>query len=213
MKTDALIRSLAENVKAVPRYAVGRRLAIGLVGGGVISLVAIMLSLGIRPDLLLAMQGFSFWVKWTYTISLGIGAIIVTARLARPDAGRLRHLWLLAVPVALLALLGVAEMSRTPPGDWLAMWLGRSWRDCPRNVLLLSMPIFVGLLWAYRHFAPTNLRAAGAGAGLAAGAFGAAVYCIHCPEVSAIFVLTWYTLGIALATALGALIGPRVMRW
>jgi hypothetical protein len=27
------------------------------------------------------------------------------------------------------------------------------------------------------------------------------------------FVATWYTLGIGLAGALGALLGPRVLRW
>ena len=34
-----------------------------------------------------------------------------------------------------------------------------------------------------------------------------------CPEASAIFVLTWYTLGIGLAAGLGALLGPRLLRW
>jgi hypothetical protein len=152
-------------------------------------------------------------MKWLYTVSLGIGAIVVTARLARPDARRMRHIWLLGLPFLLLAVIGVAELLRTPPAEWLSMWLGQSWRHCPRNVLILSMPIFVGLLWSFRRLAPTNLRAAGAAAGLAAGAFGAALYCLHCPEVSAIFVLTWYTLGIGIATSIGALVGPRVLRW
>jgi hypothetical protein len=80
-------------------------------------------------------------------------------------------------------------------------------------VLLLAIPIFVGLLWSFRRLAPTRLRAAGAAAGLAAGAFSATIYCLHCPEVSAVFVLTWYSLGIVLASALGALVGPRLLRW
>jgi hypothetical protein len=80
-------------------------------------------------------------------------------------------------------------------------------------VLALSLPIFVGLLWSYRRFAPTHLRAAGATAGLSAGAWAATLYCLHCPEVSAMFVLTWYSLGIGLATLLGALVGPRLLRW
>jgi hypothetical protein len=57
------------------------------------------------------------------------------------------------------------------------------------------------------------LRAAGAVAGLAAGAFAATVYCLHCQEVSALFVLTWYSLGILLAASVGALLGPRLLRW
>jgi hypothetical protein len=93
------------------------------------------------------------------------------------------------------------------------MWLGKSWIFCPWLVLLLAAPIFVGLLWSFRRLAPTRLRAAGAVAGLAAGAWAATVYCLHCPEVSALFVLTWYSLGIALAAGAGALLGPRLLRW
>jgi hypothetical protein len=84
---------------------------------------------------------------------------------------------------------------------------------CPFYVLALAVPIFAGLLWSFRRLAPTRLRAAGAAAGLAAGAWAATIYCLHCPEASAIFVLTWYTLGIVLAAAIGALLGPRVLRW
>ncbi|KQX20710.1 MULTISPECIES: DUF1109 domain-containing protein [unclassified Sphingomonas] len=213
MNTDALIRSLAENVKAVPRHAVGRRLALGIFAGAVVSLVAILSGLGIRPDLILAMQGSSFWVKWAYTASLGIGAIAMIARLARPDTVRLRWMWLIAVPIVLLAGLAALEMAHAPPAEWLAMWLGHSWKQCPWLVLMLSAPIFVGLLWSFRRLAPTRLRLAGATAGLAAGACAATLYCLHCPEVSAIFVLTWYTLGIGLAAAIGAILGPRLLRW
>ena len=112
-----------------------------------------------------------------------------------------------------LAGIGIVELARTPRGEWLAMWLGKTWMVCPWLVLALSAPIFVGLLWSFRKLAPTRLRAAGAAAGLSAGAFAATIYCLHCPEVSAIFVLTWYSLGIVLAAAIGALVGPRLLRW
>jgi hypothetical protein len=159
------------------------------------------------------MRGTAFWIKWSYTFSLAVAAVVMVVQLARPDSARLRWAWLLVVPVSLLAILGVAELARTPPGEWLAMWLGHSWMICPWLVLALAMPIFIGLLWSFRRLAPTRLRAAGAAAGLAAGAFAATVYCMHCPEVSAIFVLTWYSLGILLAASLGALLGPRLLRW
>lgn len=213
MNTDDLIAQLSREVPAVPRRAVGLRLALGILAGALVSGAAVALVLGIRPDLGLAMRGTAFWIKWGYTFSLALAAIVMTVQLARPDSARLRWTWLLAVPVVLLAGLGVAELARTPPALWLAMWLGHSWMICPWLVLALAMPIFIGLLWSFRRLAPTRLRAAGAAAGLAAGAFAATVYCIHCPEVSAIFVLTWYSLGILLAASLGALLGPRLLRW
>ena len=38
-------------------------------------------------------------------------------------------------------------------------------------------------------------------------------YSLGCTEGSLTFVSIWYTAGVALATAFGALIGPRVLRW
>ncbi len=213
MNTDDLIAELAGDVPAVKRSAVGRRLVMGIAAGAAVSASYALLMWGARPDLGVAMHGFSFWMKWAYTISLAFGALTLTAQLARPETRRLRWLWLLAIPVLLLAGMGVFELLRTPQTQWLAMWLGHSWKTCPWRVLTLAAPIFIGLLWSFRRLAPTRLRLAGAAAGLAAGAFAATVYCLHCPEASAIFVLTWYSLGILLAASFGALVGPRLLRW
>ena len=213
MNTDQLIESLTANVAPVSRHSVGQRLALGVGIGAFISLFVTAFILGVRPDMGTAMYDFSFWMKWAYTASISAAAIYATARLSRPDPGNMRRLWLLAIPICLLAIVGVVELMRTPSGDWLAMWLGQSWQQCSGTVLALSGPIFIGLLWSFRRLAPTRLRAAGAAAGLAAGAFAATVYCLHCAEVSAIFVLTWYSLGILLAASTGALVGPRLLRW
>ena len=211
--TEELIQSLARNVPAVRRHAVVWRIVSGMLGGGVVTGALTVAVLGVRPDLHAALHGFSFWMKWIYTASLGIAAVTAAVHLARPTGRSLRSLWVLAVPVLLLGGLGIGELARTPARDWLAMWLGHSWKACPWIVLMLAIPIFVGLLWAFRALAPMRLRAAGATAGLAAGAWAATLYCLHCPEVSAIFVLTWYSLGILLAAALGAVLGPRLLRW
>lgn len=213
MDTELLIQALTRDVPRVRRHAVAWRLIVGILGGGIVTGALVATLLGIRPDLHAALHGSSFWVKWTYTASLGVAAVFATSRLARPTGRSLQLLWLLAVPVLLLAGIGAGELARTPAHDWLGMWLGASWKVCPWLVLILSLPLFLGLVWSFRRLAPTRLRAAGATAGLAAGAWAATLYCLHCPEVSAVFVLTWYSLGILLATALGAVVGPRLMRW
>jgi len=213
MNTEDLIQSLSMTLRPVPRRALGRRIGFGMLGGAVITFALVVSILGIRPDLHQAMLGFSFWMKWIYTASLGIGSVVAVTRLSRPNPTSLRWLWLLAIPVLLLAGIGIGELANTPSSGWLAMWLGQSWMICPWLVLTLAMPIFIGLLWSFRRLAPTQLRAAGAAAGLAAGAWAATIYCVHCPETSAIFVLTWYSLGILLAAGVGALVGPRLMRW
>lgn len=213
MKTEQLIAALSADVTRVPRYAVVGRIACGILGGGLVAIAVMVGILGVRPDLPFAMQDFSFWMKWIYTSSLGIGALCAVNRLARPAPGSLRGLWILVTPVLVLAGVGIGELARTPTDEWLSLWLGRSWRVCPWVVLTLAAPILVGLLWSFRKLAPTRLRPAGAVAGLAAGALAATIYCLHCAEVSAIFVLTWYSMGILPAAAAGAFFGPRFMRW
>lgn len=213
MDTQQLIESLSRDVAPVAPHALVKRLGLGIFLGGVVTTALVVWMLGIRPDLANAMHGFSFWMKWTYTISLGMGTAYALTRLARPTPSSLRGLWLLGIPVLVLAGIGIGELVYTPPSDWLAMWLGGTWMVCPWLVLSLAAPIFIGLLWSFRKLAPMSLRAAGAAAGLAAGAWAAAIYCLQCPEASAIFVLTWYTLGIVLAAGVGAVLGPRLMRW
>lgn len=213
MKTEDLISALAADVPPVPRHSLSRRLIAGLVSGGLLTLAAVGLGLGFRADLWLAMHGGMFWVKWLYTGSLALCATLATLRLARPDAGVAGWLWVACLPVLGLMLISVQELASVPSSQWLAMWLGMSWKVCSTNVFLLSLPIFGGLLWSFRRLAPTRLRLAGATAGLTAGAWGATLYCLHCPESAAIFVLTWYTLGMAAAAAGGALLGPRLLRW
>lgn len=210
---EQLIATLSQDLRPVSRYALVRRVMLGIAAGGLVTAAMVALTLGIRPDLDAAMHGFAFWMKWSYTLSLALVAFYAVTRLARPTLSPESSLWLLAIPVLVLAGIGVGELARTPAADWTAMWLGQSWTYCPWLVLTLAAPIFTGLLWSFRKLAPTRLRAAGATAGLCAGAWAATIYCLHCPEVSAIFVLTWYSLGIALAALIGALLGPRLLRW
>lgn len=90
---------------------------------------------------------------------------------------------------------------------------GATWRTCPFNIAALATPALLALLWALRGAAPTRPAWAGAVAGLLAGALAVLVYALHCPEMAAPFVAVWYVVGMAIPTALGALLGPRLLRW
>jgi hypothetical protein len=112
-----------------------------------------------------------------------------------------------------LAAIAAMRWAAAPAGDSKAFWMGTSWWQCPAYVAALALPVFVGLMWAMSRLAPTRLRAAGAAVGLVSGGTGATIYALHCSESSPGFVLLWYSLGLAAATLLGAVAGPRLLRW
>jgi len=213
MDTDTLIDMLAADTAPVGRHVARTRIALGMAAALAIVLVLVAATLGFRPDLDIAMAGNMFWMKLAFSGSLTLVAVSALTVLVRPEARPPRWLWLAVVPVALFGLMAAQEGMTLPAADWRALWLGRSWQKCPWLIVAFALPVGAVLTFIVRRFAPTRLRATGAVIGLAAGASSALLYSLHCPETGATFVVTWYALGIALATALGALLGPRLLRW
>lgn len=119
----------------------------------------------------------------------------------------------LAAPVLLLWLAAAAVLFDAEPTQRADLILGTTWKTCPFNIALISLPLLAATLWTMKGLAPTRLTLAGAGAGLLAGALSALVYALHCPESAVPFIGIWYVLGIAMPTLAGALLGPRVLRW
>lgn len=213
MGHEELIEGLSQQLRKTPRHAIPFTIARTFVPGALLCFLLVLAVLGVRPDFHAAFLHVSFWMKWSYTLSMaGIG-LYLCALLARPVPSTPSRSWLVLVPVGLLAITAAAELARSPSRLWLVMLLGGSWKACPLLVLLLSIPFFAALAFSFRSFAPTQLRAAGAAVGLAASTSGAVFYCLHCPEVSALFVLSWYSLGFATAAGAGAIVGPRILRW
>jgi hypothetical protein len=166
-----------------------------------------------RADLASAMLTFSFWMKWAFAAAIMAVALVMCARLSRPE-GRAGELPVaLAAPLLILGAFALIQLARAPQAERLAMWLGHSALRCPWNIAALSIPLVLGVLWAMRGLAPTRLRWAGFSAGCLAGAAAAVVYAMHCDETAAPFVATWYSLGILLPALFGSVVGPRVLRW
>jgi hypothetical protein len=110
-------------------------------------------------------------------------------------------------------LLAVITLARADAAQRAVLFFGDTWDVCPFLIAMLSVPTFVTAMWAMKGLAPTRLRLAGAAAGLLAGAVGALVYCLHCPEMGAPFIGFWYLLGTLIPTSVGALLGPQLLRW
>ncbi len=100
----------------------------------------------------------------------------------------------------MLWLLAFVALADAAPAERAQLIWGNTWHSCPFNIALLSLPTFIASLWALKQLAPTRLRLAGGASGLAAGALGALVYGLHCPELATPFLGVWYVLGILIPT-------------
>jgi hypothetical protein len=212
MRTTDLIELLARDVRTTPPGVVNRRLLAALLAGGLITLAVVAGGLRCQPLLAAAQQSW-FWMKAAYTGLLAVAAVIMVRRLSVPGARLGAAPSVAGVIILVMLALAAGEVLFTAPAGRLALWLGHTWKVCSPLIFLLALPIYACLIAAIRTLAPTRPALTGAAAGFLAGTLAATLYGLHCPEQAAAFVATWYTLGIAAATALGAVTGRRLLRW
>lgn len=213
MKTDELITLLSNQVTRVDRGVIARRFVQALLLGAAGSLILMSIVFGVRHDLASVARTGIFWAKLAFPLAIAVGAMLTIARLGRPGV-RAGYSWaLLAFPFVAVWLAGWMVLDGAEPAARWTLLLGQTWRTCPFNILLLSVPTFPAAIWAVRSLAPTRLRLAGAVAGLLASSTATIVYCLHCPEMSPAFWSIWYAGGMAMPAFIGAWLGPKLLRW
>ena len=213
MKTEDLTTMLAASLEPIDPARTRRRYVVGITAGlmGALSLVAGVLHL--NPTLPLEATQSAFWVREAFCASLSVLGVLTIGRLARPGS-KLGILPVAVVAVVLaLWILAAAALLSVPPESRIPMLLGRTFAVCPFLIAFVAAPLFLAFVWVLKDLAPTRLHWAGAGAGFAAGAIGALVYSLHCPELAAPFIGLWYLLGMLIPTAIGASLGPPLLRW
>lgn len=209
---EDLMDGLAEELKPVPP----RKLAGGLMwaAAGWLAGAALLLWLfGMRHDLAAggvpAVPTLSFWL----IAATGVAASWSALRMGLPGVGRDYSGWRWAV-LAALSLPLAALLAAI--GD------GHAATDAARSGLdahCLSLGTVSGLgvgtalfLWLKRS-APTSPTRAGWVVGLAAGAAGATIVALHCPDDRLIHIALWHGLVVVISAVAGRLILPRFLRW
>ena len=213
MKTDDLVSLLSTDAETVDSGVPARRYLLALAGGTLVALVLTAGFLRLNPALWRETSEPMFWVRETYCAVLGVLGFIAVLRLARP--GLKVGLAPIGIPVAVIAMwtLAVVSLVAAAPQNRAPLIFGHTARVCPFLIALVAAPLLVALLWVMRSLAPTRLRWSGAASGFASGSIGALIYTLHCPELAAPFLGIWYLLGMLIPTAIGAWLGPRVLRW
>lgn len=213
MKTNDLIDMLATGPDVTAPPLPLRRNALLVACAVLVSTVLMMLFLGIRQDLAEVALQPAFWLKIAFVAALVWAGRIATARLSSPGAPLAMLPVLIATPLLIMFLVAALILIDAAPDQRAQLFWGDTWRSCALLIAALSLPMFAALLKVMRDLAPTRLRWSGAAAGFTAGACAATVYSLHCPEIDAPFLGCWYLVGMLIPAAIGALIGPRVLRW
>lgn len=212
MRTDDLIEALAKDgadAAPKPRFA----LFCAMLGGALIAGLLFATTLGYRPDIAAAAETYRFLFKFVFTLTLAATAIWLVFGVIRPEAVPGSRLLALAVAPVLLILAVIAELMVMPSSTWLPRLIGTNWWFCLTVIPLLSIAPLAAFLAALKRAAPANPGLAGALAGLSAGAIAATLYASHCTDDSPLFVMTWYSLAIAIVTAAGYFAGRRWLAW
>jgi hypothetical protein len=211
MDTDQLIRTLAaDDTRARP---VGFVLTLALLAAAPVSLLIFFAELGVRPDVMTAMHNPFFDLKFAVTLALASAAIIVSLHLTRPEASMRGWGWLFVIPAGLLVAGISGEMMMPQRLPMMTRLVGHNSRVCLTAIPVMSLPLLAAALVGLRHGATTRPALAGAAAGMLSAGLAATFYASHCTDDSPLFVATWYTIGTALITAIGALVGSRVLRF
>jgi hypothetical protein len=212
MNTDDLIAALAHDPATQP-------LRPARIGAGIVAMtmgcVALFLTVaGPRADLATALTTPMVATKTVLPLLLWGGALFAALRLMRPEAGDSIRFTRTGVAVAVLCLALYALGFTTQPRP---LWFGdlspMSVSQCLGLIVLLSLPALAGSFALARKGASTAPLRSGAALGLAVSAGATAGYSLYCTQDNPIFFVTWYGLAIVITTALGAVIGARVLRW
>ncbi|MEZ2221995.1 NrsF family protein [Rhizobium sp. RCC_161_2] len=211
MKTDDLIHLLTQD--APVRTRIGPALTLAAIGGILISGVMFFAAFGFRSDIGSAVETVRFLFKFVVTIALAVTASTVVFRIGRPGVSLRPWGWTLLAAPLLLSVAAFVEMMAMPADSWGARMMGHNARFCLTIIPLLSIGPLACFLFALRQGAPEKPGVAGAVAGLAASGIAATFYASNCTDDSPLFVLLWYPIAITIVTAVGYILGKRLLRW
>ncbi len=210
--TPDLINSLAANVTPVRRLRPPLTRAVLWMLVAVAVLVLLVVSQGIRPDLLERVQNPIFVIGMAGTLLTGILATISAFMVSLPDRSRF---WpALPVPAFIVWLSTIGYQCLT---SWVSLRPegispGETAR-CFATLVLTSLPLSLVLGMMLRHAALLRPMATALTGSLAVAAMTATALSLFHEFDATVMILAWNVGTAALFVGLGALVGPRMLSW
>ena len=136
MRTNEFINTLvADHAAQSPPKPIAYRLVMALVGGFAISAALLLITLGVRPDIMAALGTWRFDLKLGGSLLLVIAASWVALRLSRPTTRSLSVMPALLVPTLLLFVGVVYELVTVPASSWTSLAMGANGVMCLANIM------------------------------------------------------------------------------
>lgn len=208
-----LLDQLAGRASVAALRARQVRAGAALLAATLVALLMVILWLGTRSDIALAWRAPVFWLKLGFPAVMGVVAWLALNRSLHPGSRVSGYLAGLVAVVAGLWCLAWAIGRDLSADEQRALFWGSTWLESLVYITIVTIPMLVAALYWSRGFGPLSPRLTGALAGLASGAFAAALYALHCREPGITFLGTWYVLGACIPAVIGMTIGPSVLRW
>lgn len=211
MKQGFDIASLVDELEPVRPLRIGR--AILAVGAIVVSAMAlIILSRGVRADVMAGEPDPMFLIRGGLLLLLGSGCGWAVLGMASPSIGKPAQAWKMAIAAAALVPLAALVVAMTGRTE-VAMANMLYGLDCMASSGIGALAVAVPMVLWLRRGAPTSPERAGWLTGVASGGLGAFAYGLHCPFNDLVYIGLWYSLAVGICAVLGRLVVPKLIRW
>ncbi len=209
---DALILDLAARLAPVKRHSALRD-GLWLLALAAVEILFILAAGAMRPDMgRMILSPYMIWKIGSLALLAGMSCTVAMRSFAPPVLPR-RGLRI-AFGLAGLAMIGglflasSADSSRSLL-DRLAPAQGLL---CAVSIIVLSLPMLAMLAVLMRRAAPVHPNQSALAAGFAASICGALVFTICCPMNDPLYIVVWYSGGVAVVAALARWLLPRRFR-
>jgi hypothetical protein len=209
---DTLILDLSADLAPVKRRSLWRDSSL-LLALGLAELVLVVGAGLMRPDMgRMIHTSFMAWKLGSLTLLAAVACTVALRSFAPPASSR-RGLRLTMGLAGLAIVAGTAVASAVDRGrpllDRLSPMHGII---CAASIVLLALPMMAMLAVLMRRAAPVQPQQGAIAAGLAASSCGALLFSICCPMNDPLYIIVWYSVGMAATTAASRWLLPRRFR-
>jgi hypothetical protein len=172
----------------------------------------IVLTKGMRADLLAANPDPMFLLRGGLLALLGVASGWAVLNMASPSVGKQGQSWKMAIAAAALLPLAAIIVAMTGHAD-VAITNAYYGLDCMAFSTLGGLATAIPMVLWLRRGAPTSPERAGWLTGVASGGLGAFAYGLHCPFNDVVYIGLWYSLAVGVCALVGRIVVPRLIRW